>query len=1824
MVLRFTSGDGSEQIRRLKAIASGGIVSSSDDSGSSFGKSTAISHTFSKTAQLLGAGSNVIMTQPMFFSPLHTPQNWQIASKRREIYQWARFYYENEPKVAAGVDFYAQFPLNGFTLECKNRRILKYFEQFIKDINLSQILRYIAHEYFLLGDVFPFLEITCPKCFPRNTMVLTDGGNKPIQDIEIGDQVLTIEGEYKAVTARMARKYDGAMVRIKMQSLPDLESTDTHKHYVVRPEYRPDNRVKYADWNNPQQIEARNILPGDYIASPYMGFLKDDVKKITFDGRKYRKKNKEQSKVFTIPVDEEFAHLMGWYVAEGSTDSNRTLSFSLNGITEQEVGQKLAGLTKEYLGCDLELKPHWHAKDTVLTVSGYSREVSAWLDEQCGHGSENKRIPWFIMRASKEAKQSFLNAYLSGDGHVREDRNEHSITTVSRNACFDLISLLGSLGHSCFVSEKEESVDSLGINRRHCYTVSWRIKEKKANGQGTHREDNTIFFKVKEVHNEEQDTVVYNMTVDEHHNYVAGSVFTRNCHGGGIDTDTNDQCNHPDGTFNRVVILNPDYIDAQGAVLGNDPTISLVPDEELKSVISRRWPAEVFEKIPPHIIDLIQMGRPIQLSNRSVSHIRLNASPYGTFGTSILRRLFTILAYKTKLMTANWIVAERMILPIRVVKVGEKDRPATDDDIADIQNQLATIANDPNLTLVTHHAFDYEWYGACHDATTEILTTYGWKKFYEIDENEIVATYNAENKEMQFQQIQEYHEYDFESTDTLKMFHFDARSVDICVTPNHRMLVERGGKMMEIYSQEVQHDDKFLSQVDWTGRIPADLPYQDSPVSHLSLDEYLEFVGYYISEGGAKEERRKNLVKEKQIQACSIGQNKTSEHYQPIRDSVGKVYPNFSEFEDQRNAGKHCLMTINSAKIARYLATEFGSHSWNKKIPRWIKNLPQDKLRIFYDAMVAGDGYERNDMLTPRYGYATTSEQLADDWSEICMKMGYWPKTGQEKPANENCRPVYRIYWSEKRTETKFNIREQHIKREDYSGKVYCVKVPNTWIITRRNGHVTVQGNTGKIHNITNELEQIGKEILDGLMLNQAILNGEAPGYNCHDEETLTLTDSGFKYWNEITEKDKIACYNPETDEIEYHHYIEKHVYDHDGEMIHFKNNMVDILVTPNHRMWNKKKDHDEYEFIEARNVKRRSYFKSRVAGFDGDDIPYITIGDETYDMVDFCKFVGWYVAEGSLAEEKRASRKQELTTVVIHQSKSESKDDIVCLFDSMFENSYETKQGVNTYKPELAKWLSENCGRHSYYKKIPVWMKNLSSKYLDHLLSSYLEGDGSIDKRDSNGRYWTAYTSSDQLSNDISEIAFKCGWSVSRSKKTAKQANKLRKYNQLGAEIVTRKDQHIICLSKGRKGNDVILDSRDQEYQGNEIHPEHYSGKVYCFTIPHGLFITKRNDKITVQGNSAAVGVEILISRLDSWRDQLAEWVHKHLFLPIAMMQGFIDEEETNMMGRSVFLYPTIKWNDLNLRDNSNKVQIMMQGYDKGMVSAQSILEEMNLDYDTEIQRIREEQIVQGAAGLMGQGGMGDMGMGGGMGGMSGFGGPPPGGDMGMGMGMGGDMGMGGAPGGDMGMGGAPGGGMGGGMGAAAGGQPPFISKRGKGTAPGDEQQSPQVQLVKLTSLERKMLQMLQSSPIPYGLFAQYKVALPGEQQPFLIDFAYPQVGVGVEADGQMWHENAEMKQRDNERDNKLAGAGWRILRFREDAITDKANMIQDIVYENVVEAAEEHKQRYRKAAESDNPFIKVSSTEDFFEEVDMNRLNITYLPMPDGLGEVVFFDTE
>ena len=57
-------------------------------------------------AQMSSNVLNNTTTAPNFYSPFLTPSSFQIPSTRKEIYLWANWCRNNEPKIAAAINFY--------------------------------------------------------------------------------------------------------------------------------------------------------------------------------------------------------------------------------------------------------------------------------------------------------------------------------------------------------------------------------------------------------------------------------------------------------------------------------------------------------------------------------------------------------------------------------------------------------------------------------------------------------------------------------------------------------------------------------------------------------------------------------------------------------------------------------------------------------------------------------------------------------------------------------------------------------------------------------------------------------------------------------------------------------------------------------------------------------------------------------------------------------------------------------------------------------------------------------------------------------------------------------------------------------------------------------------------------------------------------------------------------------------------------------------------------------------------------------------------------------------------------------------------------------------------------------------------------------------------------------------------------------------------------------------------------------------------------------------------------------------------------------------
>ncbi|MDD5337412.1 MAG: LAGLIDADG family homing endonuclease, partial [Candidatus ainarchaeum sp.] len=154
-----------------------------------------------------------------------------------------------------------------------------------------------------------------------------------------------------------------------------------------------------------------------------------------------------------IKLTPSLARLLGYFVAEGSSYMDAQFTF---GLKETEYVEDVKKCIKECFG--IEAHAHICRQSSVQIRAG--GQLLALLFEQllgCGKYAENKRIPYLIFNAPKEAKYEFLRGYFRGDGGVAITKKGVRLwaCTVSRGLASDLVLLLLQLGCWATVEKKK-------------------------------------------------------------------------------------------------------------------------------------------------------------------------------------------------------------------------------------------------------------------------------------------------------------------------------------------------------------------------------------------------------------------------------------------------------------------------------------------------------------------------------------------------------------------------------------------------------------------------------------------------------------------------------------------------------------------------------------------------------------------------------------------------------------------------------------------------------------------------------------------------------------------------------------------------------------------------------------------------------------------------------------------------------------------------------------------------------------------------------------------------------------------------------------------------------------------------------------------------------------------------------------------------------------------------------------------------------------------------------------------------------------------------
>ena len=366
------------------------------------------------------------------------------------------------------------------------------------------------------AEVTP-VDIICAgsPCFTEGIMIPTNKGLLPVEEIEVGQCVLSHDGKYHKVLKTMKRETDD-IYSIKAQGLIPTNVTGDHpiyvrkmkKYYPVLPNGKRGNQRKFLE---PQWIKVKDLQKGDFVGYPIL--------------------KEEQN---PLHITEEEAWLIGRYIADGYIESNQR--------KDRPVGQFYyrtifcVGLRKkdEFLNNLSSFKGSLFDKVKNSIKIRINNKRLMELCKKCNRGALNKEIPYEYLLLPNHLLKILIEGYISGDGHFYSNKNKYSALTVSKKLALSLqlaIHKVYKLPCKIYFIKKElkHIIENRIVNQHSYYEVNW-LKDLPAHSRAF-VDDNFIWQPFTSIEKLNSKQTVYNFEVEDTNTYVANGIAVHNCQG---------------------------------------------------------------------------------------------------------------------------------------------------------------------------------------------------------------------------------------------------------------------------------------------------------------------------------------------------------------------------------------------------------------------------------------------------------------------------------------------------------------------------------------------------------------------------------------------------------------------------------------------------------------------------------------------------------------------------------------------------------------------------------------------------------------------------------------------------------------------------------------------------------------------------------------------------------------------------------------------------------------------------------------------------------------------------------------------------------------------------------------------------------------------------------------------------------------------------------------------------------------------------------------------------------------------------------------------
>ena len=380
------------------------------------------------------------------------------------------------------------------------------------------------------------------SCQLAGSLIFTKEGMKKIEDIKVGDLVLTHKGRFRPVTKLIKKEYSGKLYSIKKrkdfnpivltEEHPLLTATFHKRSDSLGYHSRTDNKNLKIKWENPKNLKE-NL---NYLISPKMAFGKlsnlkfsDYIDLPVYKNGKIGPKIKRSHYKYindNIEITSEFMYMMGLFAAEGCCTAKKgkrkpnhcTITFAMH-IKEMKKAQRVI----DFFGCG-KIK---QTSENGISITLHHSVWSKFLAHQIGTGV-NKRIPPFVWDCSKEMQHAFMLGMFEGDGctfmtTTQNNGNKNykmaSYTSISPSLIYGISQLLAN--------EDIYSSISYAPNRR-AYKLSWSVNSKCPQHK---KIENGFATRINAIQKEDYEGLVYNFNVEEDQSYVTDRTIVHNCIG---------------------------------------------------------------------------------------------------------------------------------------------------------------------------------------------------------------------------------------------------------------------------------------------------------------------------------------------------------------------------------------------------------------------------------------------------------------------------------------------------------------------------------------------------------------------------------------------------------------------------------------------------------------------------------------------------------------------------------------------------------------------------------------------------------------------------------------------------------------------------------------------------------------------------------------------------------------------------------------------------------------------------------------------------------------------------------------------------------------------------------------------------------------------------------------------------------------------------------------------------------------------------------------------------------------------------------------------